>query len=188
MAEKSSGSSSAFMGGFDFEIQDLPKEITYLPPLYIPPAPPPVRVTVQDNTVILNKVDFSGLLGTLKHPTRTVVVGQTPGPGEQVPLGTQVTLTLAVKEILPLASFGLMEQVRSTWPTAGDLVDAVEDPKINPQTDAQVKVVFGSGKSYGDLSAADRALADAFTAERVGVLSPEDKARAYEDVAFVYSL
>ncbi|HEX9312630.1 MAG TPA: hypothetical protein VGA30_07395 [Actinomycetota bacterium] len=188
MAAKSSGSSSASLGGSGFEIQDVSKEITYLPPLYIPPAPPPVRVMVQDNTQIIEKVDFSGLLGALKRPTRTVVVGQTPEPGEQVPLGTQVTLTLAVKDTLPLSNFGLMEQVRSTWPTAGDLVGAVEKPLVNPQTDAQVKVVFASGKSYGDLSQADRSVVDGFINERVGLLSADDKARAYEDIAFVYGL
>src|ERR1043166_6154964 len=88
------------------------QQVTFLPPVFIPQPPAPVKVTVPDNTMILDKVDFSGLLGTLKRPTRTVVVGQTPAPGDQVPLGTQVTLTLAVKEILPLSGFGLLDQVR----------------------------------------------------------------------------
>ena len=184
MAIKRSGSASFVGAGATIEaasIQKVGQQVTFLPPVFIPQAPAPVRVTVPDNTLIIEKVDFSGLLGTLKRPTRTVVVGQTPAPGDQVPLGTQVTLTLAVKEILPLSGFGLLDQVRNKFATAGDLVSAVDGATDAPN----VKDVFASGKPYAELSDAERTAADGFT-NQLGQLSGDDRARAYEDVAFVY--
>jgi hypothetical protein len=143
----------------------------------------PVRlVSVADNKPFIDRVNTGDLIGILKRPTKTVVVTQTPPAGEQVPLGTQITLTLAVKDTLPLGPLGVDPLLVGKFATAGALQDAVE---AAPQAEA-LKEVLGAKASYQDLAGSQKEAADAFLGQ-LGV-ADQDRGTALGDLGFVFNL
>ena len=139
------------------------------------------RLLLAANTKYLDRVNEDNLKAKLKRPTKTVVIAQDPDPSEQVPLGTQVTLTLAVKNQLPLDGLGASRTVADKWQTAGALEDAVEKS-------APVKAILEKEVDYADLSPADKRVVDEFLIQNLGELSETDRGKAYGDVGFVYTL
>jgi hypothetical protein len=145
--------------------------------------PPPQKVIVADNSDFIDRVNARELIGILIRPTRTVVVAQSPAPGDQVPLGTPVTLTLTVKDILPLPILGVDPVVSGKFATVGALQNAID---ANTSADA-LKQVLAKKQSYQDLSQGDKAVADGFLGQ-LGDLSDQDKQKAFGDVSFAFNL
>ena len=119
----------------------------------------------------------------MKRPTRTVVVNQDPAPANQVPQGTQVTITTAVKETIPLSGLSVSDAVKTKWQTAGNLLDAVD----GAQNAEAVKEVLAKKQSFDDLSEADRSVAQDFLS-KAGGITGGDQSNAFDDVSFVFNL
>ena len=142
------------------------------------------KVVVRDNKPFLERVNESVLIGALKRPTKTVVVSQDPAPGEQVPLGTAITLTLTVKDVIPLDSLSVKPEVAATWATIGALQTAIDSaPNANV-----LKQVLARSESYEELSNAETAVLDTFFQQVEGELTPQAKAQVFEDVRFAFQL
>lgn len=136
---------------------------------------------IADNKPYLERVNEANLKAKLTRPTKTVVIAQDPDPSDQVPRGTQVTLTLATKNQLPLDGLGAVQIVAGKWQTAGALEDAVE-------ASAPLKAIMAKDVEYTALSAADKGVVDEFLVENLGELPETDRGRAFGDVGFVYRL
>ena len=61
-------------------------------------------INIRDNTKFVDQFDESKIVDTFR-PTRTLVVGQNPAPGNFVPVGTPIDLRLTVKTSLPVGGF-----------------------------------------------------------------------------------
>src|SRR6478609_1537479 len=79
-----------------------------------------------DNTQYLERVNQVDLAKQFIVPTTTVVLSQDPAPGTQVPVGTQINLTLVNKGDFPTVSLGVSAAVGKKWARAGDVITAVE--------------------------------------------------------------
>jgi hypothetical protein len=160
--------------------------ITAMPPeLFLQPAMMPVAtpVVIADNSKFIDRVDVKDLGDILVRPTKSVVVSQNPPPGEQVPLGTSVTITLTVKDTIPLQPLGVDDRVATKWLTVGGLTEAVD---TSPNGD-EVKDLLAKNTSYTDLSTADKTVADGFMAQ-VGDLNDADKSKVFDDLGFLFNL
>ena len=119
------------------------------PDVFINPDVPPVvkPVVVADNSQFIERVNLDQLAGVLRRPTKTLVISQSPPPGDQVPAGTPITLTLTVKQVIPLGSLGVGSALATKFTTVGALQDHI-DADANA---AAVKVVLAKGMDYQDL-------------------------------------
>jgi hypothetical protein len=134
-----------------------------------------------DNTKYLDRVNETDLKAKLKRPTKTVVIAQDPDPSDQVPRGTQVTLTLTSKNQLPLDGLGAIDAVTKKWVTAGVLEDAVDKAEA-------VKTIIAKDVEYAQLSQGDKGVVDEFLIQNLGEMSEADRGKAFGDVGFVYRL
>jgi hypothetical protein len=172
-----------FIGGNRIEetvseaLASRPEAFTTAPPVNVRP------VVVADNSKFIDRVKTSDLVDILVRPTKTIVVSQSPGAGEQVPLGTQITLTLTVKDVLPLGPLGVSPALAQKFATAGafrEAVDGAGDP------DALKQALAGTTR-YQDLQGTEKQAADDFLGQ-LGALSDQDKAAAFDDAGFVFNL
>src|SRR4051794_1173510 len=83
-------------------------------------------LSFQDNTKYLERVDQIDLQKQFILPTTTIVLAQDPPAGTQVPVGTQINLTLIAKGEIPTNSLGVTQAVAKKWSRAGDVLTAVE--------------------------------------------------------------
>jgi hypothetical protein len=142
-----------------------------------PPAPSNPDFTV--------KFDPSIFAGALTRVTRTIVVNQDPAPGDFVPAGTPVTVTVVEKSLIPTKSFnGLSAAVVAKYPSIG----ALEDDLSNPQDPLakNAKSALDKGVPIDQLSDADKAALTAFVSNRVG--TAVDPTKGASDVSFLYQL
>ncbi len=128
--------------------------------------------------------DANAFRKTLPRPTKTVIVTQDPSPGDFVPTGTPVTVTVVEKALIPSSSFtGLDQAVATKYKSIGDLEGA-----LGVSTDAvatAAKTALDKGVAFSQLSAADKAAVTAFAAKVPGV---KDTAKAASDISFLYQL
>ena len=134
---------------------------------------------LQDNSRYLERVNQLELAKQFIRPTTTVVLTQDPPPGTQVPVGTQINLTLVNKGDIPTASLGASAAVAKKWANAADVLSAVEG------AGAGLKAVLDKGVEYQQLSAGDKTVVDGFLRQQV---PDADPATAYADVGFIYEL
>jgi hypothetical protein len=147
-------------------------------------APPQVKqVVIADNSQFIDRVNLTQLIDVLHRPTRTLVVSQSPPPGDQVPTGTPITLTLTVKQVIPLGTLGIEATLAQKFPTIGALQDHI-DTSANG---AALKEVLAKGTAYQDLTPADKGVADGFLNE-VGNIPDADRAKAFDDAGFTFNL
>ena len=173
---KAAGAAGAFTG-----------PITAIPPqLFLQPATMPVAtpVVIADNSRFIDHVDIKDLGDILVRPTKSVVVSQNPAAGEQVPLGTSVTITLTVKDTIPLPPLGVDDRVATKWLTVGGLTEAVD---TSPDAD-NVKNLLSKNTTYTDLSTAEKAQADQFMSQQLGDLNDADKSKVFDDIGFLFNL
>jgi hypothetical protein len=136
----------------------------------------------KDNSKYLDRVNQADLQKKFIRPTSTVVLTQDPPPGTQVPVGTQINLTLVAKGDIPTISLGAVQVVTKKWARAGDVQQA-----IDAAGDA-VKAVFEKEPDYERLGAGDKQLVDGFVRQQLGDVGAADVAQAYGDMAFMYEL
>jgi hypothetical protein len=110
---------------------------------------------------------------------KVVIVSQQPPAGGDVPRGTVVNLTLALKDDLPMASLGVIKEVATKWQNPALVeADVATVPALGP--------ILVEKPRYDDLSEAERAVFDGF-ANSAG-LTNVDKHQAYGDIQFAYTL
>jgi hypothetical protein len=136
-------------------------------------------LSLADNTQYLERVNQIDLAKQFVVTTTTVVITQDPPPGTQVPVGTQINLTLVNKGDFPSASLGVSAAVAKKWPNAGDVLGAVEG------AGSAFKAVLDKGQPYTALSAGDKQVVDSFVRQNV---DGGDPASVYADVGFIYEL
>src|SRR3954453_21541500 len=104
-----------------------------------------------DNTQYLERVNQVDLAKQFILPTTTIVLTQDPVPGTQVPVGTQINLTLVNKGDFPTSSLGVSAAVGKKWVRAGDVITAVES------AGSGLKAILEKGDPYEKLDQGDKA-------------------------------
>jgi hypothetical protein len=132
-----------------------------------------------DNSQYLERVNQAELQKQFVVTTTTVVLNQDPAPGTQVPVGTQINLTLVNKGDFPTSSLGVSAAVGKKWTRAGDVITAVEG------AGSGLKAILDKGDPYEKLDQGDKAVVDGFFRQQIG---DADIASAYADVGFIYEL
>ena len=147
-------------------------------------------VSVRDNTDFSIKFDPDSFKGKVTRPTKTVVVGQDPDPGDFVPAGTPINVQLVVKDDLPTGSFkGVDPVIAGKYEYVGSFQADIENADDRVAKDA--KDVLDKNADYHALSTGDQRAVDAFMEERFGaeaVNTPEKKSKVYNDVKFIYTI
>jgi hypothetical protein len=138
---------------------------------------------IQENTSYKQRVDERVITAVLPKTKKIVILSQRPEPGGDVPRGTVVNLTLAVKDDLPMASLGVLEAVSAKWQNPAQVEAAV----VNAGTSAAaLQTILADKPDYTLLSDSERAVFDGFAAQQG--LGGAEKARVYSDVQFAYTL
>jgi hypothetical protein len=144
----------------------------------------PEIVNVPQNPDFTVKFNPGAFTSSLLRPTKTIVVSQDPAPGDFVPTGTPVTVTVVEKSIIPVSSFtGLTPAVVTQFKTIGDLETALANPSDPVANGA--KAALDKGVPYSQLSTADQASINAFAGKITGVT---DAAKAGSEISFMYQL
>ncbi|HZU25683.1 MAG TPA: PASTA domain-containing protein [Bryobacteraceae bacterium] len=142
-----------------------------------PPAPSNPDFTV--------RFDPNIFAGALTRVTRTIVVSQDPSPGDFVPAGTPITVTVVEKSLIPTKSFnGLAPATVAKYPNIGTLEDDLSNP--NDALAKNAKSALDKGVPIAQMSDADKAALAAFAANRLGTAVDATKGAA--DLAFLYQL
>jgi hypothetical protein len=140
-------------------------------------------MAVQENTAYRERVNDRVIEKILPRRTKVVILSQNPPPGEDVPLGTVVNITLAVKDDLPMESLGAQPAVSAKWKNAALVENAVVN--AGPSAPA-LQAILTAKPDYALLTDSDRTLFDTFiNAQGLGTV---DKAKVYSDVQFAYTL
>ena len=146
-----------------------------------------VLVNVRDNTKFVTTFDNSKIVDVFK-PTRTLVIGQSPGAGTFVPIGTPVDLTLTVKSTLPLEGFKEIDPrvlTKFAGKNFGDLTASYSG------TAAEKILEREDAGDYDKLSTADKAVVNDYIKTTYGVDAATDAAGAknvYGNVKFLNDL
>lgn len=130
-------------------------------------------------------VKFNPNLFQPLRPTKTVVVNQNPPPGDFVPTGTAVTVTVVEKSLIPPKSFtGLTPAVIDKFATIGALEDDLRvatDPVA-----VAAKAALDKGIAFDKLAAADQTAITTYAARRLP--QGTDATKAANDIVFLYHL
>lgn len=146
-----------------------------------------VLVNVRDNTKFVETFDNSKIVDVFK-PTRTLVIGQSPGAGTFVPVGTPVDLTLTVKSTLPVEGFKEIDPrvlTKFAGKNLGDLTASYSG------TAAEKILEREDAGDYDKLSTADKAVVNDYIKATYGVDAGTDAAGAknvYGNVKFLNDL
>lgn len=133
----------------------------------------------QDNSQYLDRINQNELEKVLVRPTTSVVLIQDPPAGTQVPVGTQINLTLVPKGDIPTKSVGVIAAVANKWAFAEDVMLAVDT------NGDSVKAVFAKNIAYDQLPRGDKAVVDGFLRQQLGDV---DLGAAYSDIGFIVGL
>jgi len=144
-------------------------------------------VAIRDNTKFVETFDNSKIVDIFR-PTRTLVVGQIPGAGTFVPVGTPVDLTLTVKNTLPLDGFKEIDPkvlTKFAGRNVGDLTSSYSG------TAAEKVLEREDAGDYDQLSTSDKAVVNDYIKATYGVDAATDAAGAknvYGSVKFLNDL
>ena len=144
-------------------------------------------LAIRNNTKFVETFDNSKIVDVFK-PTRTLVVGQSPGAGTFVPVGTPVDLTLTVKSTLPLDGFKQIDPkvlTKFAGQNLGDLTASYSG------TAAEKVLEREDAGDYDQLSTADKAVVNDYIKSTYGVDAAADAAGAknvYGSVKFLNDL
>jgi hypothetical protein len=140
----------------------------------VSPAFEAVRPAGIDNTLWTEGINPT-VIGNIVRPIKTVVVGQDPPVGTQVPFGTAVSLRLASLDSIPIT--GLKNSAGLSFATIGDLHTALS---ANPALLNSVS----NAASFQALSSADQQAFTAFATQH----GSTDAASAFGAAKIVASL
>jgi len=132
----------------------------------------PAGVTaVADNSFFRSQVDTGKLNLSIIRPVKTVVVGQDPPPGDQVPAGTPVNLRVARIDDIPLSSLKETGGLKAN--TLGEL-----QASITPA----IQAVLAKADDFNSLSANDKGMLVTFVGTEV------DASKAFPAMKLVANL
>jgi len=153
-------------------------------------APLTRRIPVRDNTEFTIKFDKGTFKDIVARPTRTVVVDQDPDPGDLVPAGMAINLTLTVKGVIPVGSFkGIDVAVATRFATIGALEADLE--KDDVAKEARGVLERKEATDYDALSTGDKQRVNSYIKNRFGVEPDADPAKAniiFRNVKFLKDL
>lgn len=135
------------------------------------PAPP---IVVRDTTKFAAEFDASKVT-TVFRPTRTLVVGQSPKPGELVPVGTPIDLIVTVKQQLPIDGIKNLHPAvaeRFQKKSVGELLGTLD------QFEAKRVFETPGATDYATLSANDKTVVNEYLRGTFGINAAEDAAGA----------
>jgi hypothetical protein len=133
-----------------------------------------IRPAGIDNTLWTAGINPT-VIGTILKPIKTIVVGQDPPVGTQVPFGTAVSLSLASIDSIPLT--GLKNSAGLNFTTIGDLHNALS-------TNPGLLNSINNATSFQALSATDQQAFTAFATQH----GSTDAAGAFSAAKTVASL
>lgn len=143
------------------------------------------RIPIKDNKPFVDKFDPGAFADVVARPVKTMVIGQDPAPGEFVPAGTPINLTLTNKDVIPVGGFkGIDVAIAGKYKNIGVLQNDLEND-ADPVAKA-AKSVLEKKADYATLAANDKAAVDTFVESRVG--AGVDKSKAYNDISFLFHL
>ena len=122
----------------------------------------------------------------LIRKTSLVVVDQFPKPGEDVPMGTPVTLTFIAKDVVDVGDiFDLSDKFRNTY--SGK---QVKDVITQVENNDNMKKILEESKKYADLNESEKNMAKQFALEQ-GVLDEtadtDAVKKAYNDYLLLFA-
>lgn len=142
------------------------------------------RIPIPDNKPFVEKFDPGAFAGVVARPVKTMVVGQDPAPGEFVPAGTPINLTLTAKDVIPVGGFkGIDATLAGKYKNIGLLQADLEG---DDHVAKAARSVLDKKADYATLATNDRAAVDAFVESRVG--AAVDKSKVYSDISFLFHL
>jgi hypothetical protein len=116
-----------------------------------------------------------------------LVVAQDPDPGELVPPGTPINITLKNKSGISTGAFRQMaEPVVKKYNTVGDFLTVLEKPEAGA-----AKEVIDKDKEYANLSAGDLEAVNSYINATYGVdpqAEPEKAKEVYDTARFYYHM
>jgi hypothetical protein len=119
------------------------------------------------------------------RPTKTVIVTQDPAPGDFVPSGTPVSVTVVEKGIIPPKSFnGISQTVIDKYATISALEDDLNKP--GDPVALAAKTALDTGVPFDQLSDADKNAVTAYVNHRG--IAGADAGKAARDVAMLFQL
>jgi hypothetical protein len=144
-----------------------------------------ISLNLPQNPDFTVKFDPSVFQGALSRLTKTVVVSQDPAPGDFVPAGTAITVTVVEKSLIPVKSFnGLAAAVVDRFPNIGALEDDLSNP--GDPVAANAKAALDKGVAFAQMSDADKSAVTNFVNSRFG--QQADVTKPASDIAFLYQL
>lgn len=122
----------------------------------------------------------------LIRKTSLVVVDQFPKPGEEVPMGTPVTLTFIAKDVVDVGDiYDLSDKFRNTY--SGK---QVKDVITQVENNDNMKKILEDSKKYADLNESEKNMAKQFAQEQ-GVLDetadPDAVKTIYNDYLLLFA-
>jgi hypothetical protein len=141
---------------------------------------------IPQNVEFNTKFDTGIFTGLLTRPTKTVIVRQDPAPGDFVPAGTPIKITVVEKGIIPIKSFnGLTANLADKFTNIAQLEDDLGNP--GDPVSKNAKTVLDKGLPYEQLADADKAALTSYVQTKLGG-NVADVAKAANDVMFLYGL
>lgn len=145
-----------------------------------------------DNRRFVEKFDQTTFEQKFARPVKSVVVTQDPAPGEFVPAGTPVSLSLTIKESLPLESFKDIDRtVADKYTTVGAMMADLTRADDATAREAHRVIADEGTRDYASLAPDQKQRVDAFMRSRFGFdpnASPERARKVFSDMKFMNDL
>ena len=137
---------------------------------------------IEENRDFLDRVDAIDLNKVLPIRKKVVILSQEPSPGGDVPRGTVVNLTLAVKDDLPMDILGVEPILAQKWANPALLEAAV----TTAPNAARLEKILVEKSDISELTDDDRAAFGTFAAEHG--IADADQAKVFKDVKLAFTL
>jgi len=143
---------------------------------------------IRDTSEVKKKIDLGKyVVEDIVNPTKLVVVDQFPNAGDEVPLGTPVSLVFMAKDSIKVADIAELSE-GMTAKYGNDNVKIVTD---DIQANDEVKKVLDDKKKYNDMNATEKDAVKKF-AEEKGIVaagaSEEKIGLIHKDLLFIHSI
>lgn len=143
---------------------------------------------IRDTSEVKKKINLDKYVEEdLVNPTRLVVVDQFPNAGDEVPLGTAVSLVFMAKDSIKVADIAeLSEEMVGKY--ANDNVKVITD---DIQANEEIKKILDDKKKYSDMSATEKEAVKKYAEEKgiVAAGATDEKIGAvHNDLLFIYNI
>jgi len=145
-------------------------------------------IEIRDTSEVKKKIDLGKyVVEDIVNPTKLVVVDQFPNAGDEVPLGTPVSLVFMAKDSIKVTDIAdLSEEITVKY--GNDNVKVITD---DIQANEEVKKVLDDKKKYVDMNATEKDAVKKF-AEEKGIVaagaSDEKIGVVFNDLLFIHNI